>query len=358
MKREIALLNLQVDANFGGHLQRFALITILQRSGYEVIHLNTRFSSAYKSKFKLFKGGFKRLILYPYIAIFRRKQCVPFRYFKYYLKHEPITEVFYDKYVPATKRIYTKEQLSKYSNYDTYIVGSDQVWRKCYSANYGIFTFLLDFVSNSNNKIVYGASFGTDKNELTNVEIERFRALYAKFSNVSVREFSALNLLKSYGCLSPEAEMVLDPTLLLTKEDYNAVINSAFTKPLHRKIFCYILDLSPQKLDVIHTISRDKQMDFTLWCSDKNYTVEQWLRSFRDAEYIITDSYHGLLFSLIFNKKFRLLYNEGRGNARFDSVIKMLGIKTEKEEQDYSQIEKEILKQREKSINFIINSLV
>ena len=64
-KKKIALLNLQVDANFGGHLQRYALITVLQRMGYDVIHLNTRFPSSKKSAWKYLKGGAKRLLLYP-----------------------------------------------------------------------------------------------------------------------------------------------------------------------------------------------------------------------------------------------------------------------------------------------------
>ena len=68
-KKKIAILNLQVDGNYGGHLQRYALITALQRMGYEVTHLNTRFPSAKKSAWKYLKGGAKRLLLYPLYAM-------------------------------------------------------------------------------------------------------------------------------------------------------------------------------------------------------------------------------------------------------------------------------------------------
>lgn len=356
-KKKIGLLNLPVDNNFGGHLQRYALITVLQRMGYEVEHLNTRFPGSRKSLLKYVKGGFKRLLLYPYYAITKKTAIYPLRFFKYYIKHEPLTEAFYEKYIPHTVRFFSNEELAQYDNYDCYVVGSDQVWRKSIAANYGLFTYLFDYLPDDKIRIAYGASQGIDKNELTEDDIVKFRELYSRFRMVSIREQSGLDLLKSYSCDNPIPECVLDPTLLLTAQDYSNIINAGNTTPLKEKIFCYILDMNEDKITCIQDIAKTKGLDYCLWSRDKHFTVEQWLRSFRDADFVITDSYHGLLFSLVFNKNFHLFRNQFRGNARFDSIAISLGVDLDKELQDYTKINQAIIEKREQSIHFLENSI-
>ena len=81
------------------------------------------------------------------------------------------------------------------------------------------------------------------------------------------------------------------------------------------------------------------------------------MRSFRDAEFVVTDSFHGLVFSLIFNKPFCLLRNEFRGNARFDSLAEQFGVELEKEQQNYEKINKAIVMAREQSIRFLKNNI-
>ena len=356
-KKKIGLLNLQVDDNFGGHLQRFALVTVLQRLGCEIIHLNTRMPGAKKTVFKYIKGGLKRLLLYPYYAIAKKKQFIPPRFFKYYIKHEPVTEAFYEKYIPHTTRIFSNEELAKHSYFDYYLVGSDQVWRKSIAANYGLFTYMFDYLPSDKIRIAYGASLGTDKNELSDEDVVKFSELYSYFRTVSVREQSGLDLLKSYSCDNPTPECVLDPTLLLTAQDYSDVINAGNTTSLKEKIFCYILDMNEDKMTLIKDIAKAKGLDYCIWSREKHYSVEQWLRSFRDADFIITDSYHGLLFSLIFNKSFHLFRNQFRGNARFDSIVISLGVDLDRELQDYTKINQAIVEKREQSIRFLENSI-
>lgn len=89
---------------------------------------------------------------------------------------------------------------------------------------------------------------------------------------------------------------------------------------------------------------------------DGNTSIEQWLRSFRDAQYIITDSYHGLVFSIIFNKPFTLIRNEKRGNARFDSLLKTLDISTDNNI-NWTKVNSNIQTEREKALLFIKKSL-
>ena len=356
-KRKVAILNLQVDDNFGGHLQRFALMSTLQKMGYEVEHLNTRFPSSKKSVLKRLKGGLKRLVLYPYYAIKRNAEYKPLRLFKYYIQHEPVTEAFYDKYILHTKRIYSNKELARYTDYDYFVVGSDQVWRSSMAAVSGLFTYLFDYLPDNKKRIAYGASLGTEKNELTDEEIVRFRDLYTKFRAVSVREKSGMDLLASYGCNQPKAEWVLDPTLLLTKDYYSAIIDAEKTESRQADIFCYVLDLDDKKSETIKKIAQEKGMSYHIWRKTEHYTVEQWLRSFRDAKMVITDSYHGLVFSLIFNKQFLLMRNDYRGNARFESLAEQLGVELDKEQQDYALVNKLIEQNREQSLRFIESSL-
>ena len=353
----IAILNLQVDANFGGHLQRYALITSLHRMGYAVEHLNIRFPNSKRSLIKVLKGCLKRLLLYPYYAIVRSAEYRPLRLFKYYIRHEPVTEAFYDKYIPHTGRIFSKEALARYTDYDFFVVGSDQVWRSSMASTYGLFTYLFDWLPDDKKRMAYGASLGTDNNELTDADISKFRSLYNKFKAVSVRENSGLDLLVSYDCKKPKAELVLDPTLLLTKEDYSAIIDNGKTKPIQTDIFCYVLDLDEQKLATIKKIAKNNGMTFHVWQREEHYTVEQWLRSFRDAKMIITDSYHGLVFSLLFNKQYKLLRNTYRGNTRFDSLAELLGVELNKDQQDYAAINKAIIQYREQSLRYLDSSL-
>ena len=91
--------------------------------------------------------------------------------------------------------------------------------------------------------------------------------------------------------------------------------------------------------------------------STKRISIQQWLRSFYDASYIITDSYHGLLFSIIFNKPFKLIKNEVRGNTRFESIINMLDIPLDIEITDWTLINKNIKKWQQISIDYLVNSL-
>ena len=89
---------------------------------------------------------------------------------------------------------------------------------------------------------------------------------------------------------------------------------------------------------------------------NENISIEQWLRAFHDSKYVITDSYHGLVFSIIFNKPFLLLENEKRGNARFESILKMFNLKANSEKYDWNYINLTIKKRRLKPPFFAVIS--
>lgn len=326
IKKKIALLNFPFDNNYGGNLQRFALMQVLQEMGSDVTHLQTVFHEYVPGRFPLYTilKRIGRILL-------KGSNEDPFREIRQNLKYKKENKTvipFYEKYVKHTKPIKTYQELQDYNDYEAYIVGSDQVWRRTMSFRFPFSSMFLDFVKDKAGikRIAYGVSFGTAKDEIPAKEKPNLAKLYSLFDSVSVREDSALELLNQYGWNIPKAIQVLDPTLLLAPQKYNEVINNGNTRPLLGDMFCYVLDKT-RKIDALveeiasknHLTPFKTSIDYAEMVS-----VEQWLRSFRDAKYIVTDSFHGFVFSIIFNKPVKLVYNKRRGNERFESLKRLL----------------------------------
>jgi hypothetical protein len=263
---------------------------------------------------------------------------------------------FYDKYIKHTETITDSESIRNYNFFDAYVVGSDQVWRQQIVQPFPLKMFLWDFIKCPSKKIAYSVSLGNSEPELSPCEAESLKKYYNQFSSVSVREKSAQDVLKEYGWTNPKAEWMIDPTMLLKQEDYLDVIKTAETTRMDGNIFCYILDSTPEKTASINQIS--KSIGLKAFVTGLHeLSIEQWLRNFADAEYIITDSYHGLIFSMIFNKPVKLFFNEFRGNARFESLFELFGISSNQENYDWFRINKIIEMERQRAISWLKNAL-
>ena len=226
----------------------------------------------------------------------------------------------------------------KWGNYDAYVVGSDECWRPRYNA---FFTSMyLDFSKEEKPKrIAYAASFGTDQWEFTQEMTSICSPLAQKFDFVSVREDSGVKLCKEH--LGVNAVHVLDPTLLLTKEDYIHLIEAEKEPKAKGTLFNYILDPDAAKSAFINKVAKEKglatfqvlpkcQAETRTKQDVKNHIedcvfpgVTTWLRAFMDAEMTIVDSFHGMVFSIIFNKPFWVIGNANRGLSRFTSLLKV-----------------------------------
>lgn len=351
---KIALLTLPVDNNYGGHLQRYALMKALQQMGLDVVHLNMRFPWEKKSKKKKVKRIVKRLLKYVQSKITQKKFVPEPSNFSCYLNADYITDYFYYRYVKHTKRIYDKKDLTKYLGFDMFIVGSDQVWRYKYTNHmYGINTYFFDYLPKQLPRMAYGASFGTKENEFDEEVVKRLGNYYKLFSNVSVREKESIQNIYNYEWEGPRPTCVLDPTLLLPQEDYVEIVKRGKTKPSEGNLFCYVLDKTEQNKSIIFEISRDRCLSPFEITLGGGCSVEQWLRSFIDAEFVITDSYHGLLFSLLFNKPFYLCKNEERGGMRFDNILNLLGITGVENKYDWEKINKILSQEKEHSFTYL-----
>lgn len=333
---KIGILTLTLHNNYGGLLQAFALQKALKNTGHDVCTINLHSEGdTLLSKMRLLAEGL--------IDRFLLQKKVIIRDWPTQKENEIIsanTRRFVNENIRTTEKYDSSLTLSKLSKYgfEAFIVGSDQVWRPRFSPN--IFNFFLDFVENANNvkRIAYAASFGVDDWEFTPEQTETCARLAKKFNAVSVREESAVKLCnEKFGV---DALHVLDPTMLLNKEDYIALVEKDNMPNSKGNLMVYVLDKSPDitkieeilvsgfKLKSFYVMAKRKFTDF-----DKESIedcifppVTAWLRGFMDAEFVVTDSFHGTVFSILFNKPFITIGNQDRGLARFTSLLKLFNL--------------------------------
>lgn len=377
---KIAVLTQPLHTNYGGILQAYALQTFLEDQGHEVIVVNRDYNFKLSPKLLLLRLGSVAKCIMRSVILNQKEYCVmnPFSPF-YHTKWTGYDVLpFVKKYIKQSKEIRSSQALRKYFKkykFDCYIVGSDQVWRPCYSPCITDF-FLKELpAGNKSLKVAYAASFGTDKWEFTDTETNECSALAKLFDAVSVREASGIKLCKEY--LGVPSQHILDPTMLLDKNKYIRIIEEENVQKTEGNVFCYILDANDELNRVVASLIKDgykpNYASLNIEVIKDNphsyqMSVQKWLRSFYDAEFVITDSFHGCVFSIIFNKPFVCFGNKSRGNARFESLLRMFGLEDRWVDnmQDYTVLHNEIdwkyvnrvleEKQR-KSVNFLREAL-
>lgn len=331
---KIGILTQHLHDNYGGLLQAYALQKFLTSQGHDVLtvdFLSKNIGETVNPKPRLW--GVKGIVI----------NCIR----KYILKRNvefifPLNETekasigretrrFVAENIRITQRLSSLDEFKYLDSYkfDAYIVGSDQVWRPRYSP--GLSAFFLDFLGadTKTKRIAYAASFGTDNcDEYSPEELVKYTALCKKFDAIGVREDSAVELCKNNFCA--KAEHVLDPTILLEKDDYIDLVNKDGIPESMGNMMVYVLDRSPDKQRMINQVALIRGLKpFTVMPVGARGVfppVTQWLRGFMDAEYVVTDSFHGVAFSIIFNKPFIAIGNKGRGLARFTSVLKKFNL--------------------------------
>ena len=289
-----AILSLGGYYNYGGLIQRYALQTFLRKSGYH---------------FKVFRVEFMR----KFGKKEGNRQNLE-RFANTYLDEEtfhPILGAFYK----------------------SYIVGSDQVWRDWFGGRWDKFgTFFFAFVKNPKAKrIAYAASFGVDDLASAGINAsnrEKIRRLVRKFSAISVREQSAVKLVEQ---LKGDASTVLDPSLLLSKEDYSRLIDAHHVARNYQieNVFSYMLDPTDTKEMVVKGVEDKFNTSSTVMYprnGKKLEHIEIWLKGFRDSKIVVTDSFHGIALSIVNRKDFIVFGNKTRGLARMTDLLEPLGL--------------------------------
>lgn len=372
---KIGILTLPLHTNYGGILQAYALQTVLERMGHEVVVFDKILP---EPSLPLWKCPFvysKRLVN----KLLGRKDNIVFLE-QYVSKIKPIIQQNTNKFIKNYIHRVSFKTFAKIPNANTFnaiIVGSDQVWRPIYFSEDHVDDAFLAFARGWNIKrIAYAASFGVDKWEYSPLQTETCKSLLHNFDAISVREESGVKLCREY--LECKAQLVLDPTMLLDKSDYVKIIKTSNAPKSKGNLLVYILDETPDKTALINNIADKYNLKpFRVGSNTENIhaplneriqpPVEEWLRGFYDAEFVITDSFHACVFAILFEKQFVVIGNKKRGISRFFSLLSLFGLENRLIAEnsnvsavdyiDFTLLRNRLAELKEKAMSFLYESL-
>lgn len=356
---KIGIVTQPLRYNYGGLLQNFALQTVLKRLGHQPVTIDY-FASP--SVFQYIKSTVKSLLLYCLPS--RRRRFIPL----HPKREKAVFDDFVNSHIDKTGYVYSYRQW-QIAGFDAVITGSDQVWRPIF--NKDLKDMYLWFVKDPKIiKIAYAASFGTSDREYSIKEISQCKKAAELIDAVSVREQSGVELFDYY--FNREAVVTLDPTLLLEADDYIRLIKEPDSRETHF-LWSYILDPDSIDNEMLQRIVNNMSLDEYKKAAegDDDMSPCKWLAMFRDAKLVVTDSFHGTVFSIIFRKPFVTINNTWRGSARIYSLLKGLGLESRivengseeaimrvaGEKIDWDLVETILNKKREFAIEFLQNSL-
>lgn len=356
---KVGILTLGLKDNYGGILQAVALYCFLEKNGYQPVLIR---KYPIENPIKVAIKNLLKLIPYQNIKGIRVSN----------LKYKQNLN-FWSQYINCQTPIFTrKNQIENYidtSGLSSLIVGSDQVWRYNYINDSEYDTYFLNFkLKNEVKKISYAASFGINEWERPECATE-VTSMLKKFEFISVREKSGV-----YICLNNfninNVSQVLDPTLLIGSNFFKDMI-----KLENQKIsdcVTYVLDKDYKKKEIIDSINKkyNNQKNKDLLTTTSMLSVPQWIENFNNTKMVITDSFHGMVFSILFEKEFFVIINKDRGSDRFISLCEKLDLLDRLIDSDtvevnlmnlrplnYIEINSKLSEMRKTSSKFLLNAL-
>ncbi|EOT0185343.1 polysaccharide pyruvyl transferase family protein [Escherichia coli] len=329
--QKIGVLNFQYsDHNYGAVLQAAAIEQFLKSNGYNAEHIDYISSPEIKGNRVIIqlKCILKKLGLSDSVRKMLGKQV----HLTPVVTNEKVFEEFRKNWLVRTKCFRNFEELKKTDfNFKAVIVGSDQVWRPSQFTRFSDYkVYFLSFLPSQVKKISYAASFGIDKWEVSDANVTNEIKKYIQdFNAVSVREDSGVNICATI--FNVDAEHVLDPTLLVGSDFFNSIIAKEIrADAYYDAIVYYKLDIDQHFIDSVTILGRKKckpvkniyynQVDGR----NEYYSVPEWLSNIKNANFVITDSFHCVCFCLLFQKEFLCCVNESRGLSRLQSLLGML----------------------------------
>ncbi|MBR5833692.1 MAG: polysaccharide pyruvyl transferase family protein [Bacteroidales bacterium] len=375
---KVAIITLPLHTNYGGLLQAFALKRCLTEIGHEVCVLDLEDKMPGPKPFKAPFVYARRMLVRMLKGsaapeIFRERR---------FREEFPVVGANTEKFISeriAPRVVRSFSQL-KEGEYDAFVVGSDQVWRPRYFPD--VENAFLAFAKGWDVKrIAYAASFGTSELEYESEKLSVCADLLSSFDAVSVREESGVRMCSEWFDRE-DVTHVLDPVMLLDVQAYRDMASSAEEHPAKGKLVTYMLDDSAHKRSVVDFISRAggfEVHDVSVRPYDRGLpleervvpALEQWLAGFADADFVVTDSFHGCVLAVLFHKRFIAVGNTSRGLARLQSLTEMFGLDQRLvqgidpeddgeyflEEPDWMSVEGVLQKRREECLGFLKSNL-
>lgn len=333
MKKNIdgAILTLTGYFNYGNIIQRYALQKFLKENGNNFVSYvetysvqNAVYNIPRKVKLKTPLRAVKRYINYQ----------KPYWYMPSYTELFPAARNQENIIKFVNKNISIKP-FDPNDNYKNYIVGSDQIWRDWWNNRETLGYYFLNFLKGRKaNRIAYAASFGKDRiSEVMPYDyVDYIRPYIEQFNDISVREESGRQVIADTWGIK-NTEQVVDPTLLLDKSVYSKLIEKSDSKYEEiQPIFAYVLSETKEANSFIRKISSKRKQAVTKIQAHKNdeeYVlppVELWLKGFRDAELVVTNSFHGMMMSVVNNTDFIIIGKETGGLSRINDFLSEYGL--------------------------------
>lgn len=310
---KIGIMTFHRAVNYGAILQTYALQQALKNEGIESEVIDYR-DNKIDNTYKLFYNKSPKRIIRDAM------------YYTILSKRNKNFQKFIDNNITLSrKKVVNADELKNIENdYDKFITGSDQVFN--YRLTNWDKNYFLDFVSDNNKKNSYAASFGLE--EIPDSEKSEYIRLLNNFNHISVREDTGEKIVKSLT--DKKVTVDLDPTFLIDKNDWEKI-------EIKPKETNYIVLFAMQKNDSIMKIATklaEKTGCELIFITDSrkrrvkgkykySLSPEEWLGYFFNAKYIVTNSFHGLAFSIIFNKDFFLELQEppATANSRLEKLL-------------------------------------
>lgn len=367
--KKIGIVTFHCADNFGAVLQSYSLQHTINKMGYysEIIDFRP---NRITSNYSLFVNMGESIEKYGVLRTIKRVILSTMDY-KENKKRIQNFNNFRKKYLIISNNIYiTSEELkSEQPTYDYYITGSDQVWNPRFFSEIGE-SYFLDFAVKESIKISYAASIAT---KIGDEYLDVFRENLKRFDYISVREKSAKNAIQKLT--EKNVHVTIDPTLLTTSEEWSKI--STHNIPIDKYILVYDLVKNPLIIKVANKISKELGYKIISYSSKKGYN--NWLSSFssvnptdflglfENAEFVITSSFHGTVYSVIFNKSFYTIPHPTRGSRMIDFLneldLKERLVQDENtkininEKIDYEKVNNILSRLRKDSIQFLENAL-
>lgn len=336
---KVGILTILNVNNYGAELQCCALYRKLQQLGYDAEVINYLFGihpeHVFDGEKRTVPIPLKQLIKVKLLPVVQNMFCM-FHQKNKRLRNKRFDE-FHAKYNHLTSTVYpsVKSLYEAKFNYDVLCIGSDQVWN--YMKGYSLEPFFACFDKNNTKKITYASSIGLSS---LSVEAEQvFKKELASFAYISVREQQASEILEKL--LNRKIDVVLDPTLILNKQEWIEVAKYDMC-PKEKYLLVYIVTIKPcdYVLTLARHIAKQRNLKIVRICRDaypehSGSDVEEILTAgpsdfvglFSKAEFVVTNSFHGTVFSINFSKPFySVIKSHHSTNSRLTSILKKLGL--------------------------------
>lgn len=362
--KKIGVITLHNVTNFGSMLQTYATQYIIQKLGCEVeiIDFVPEGLTLYRA---MFPKNENRSFVSKSIRFFPKLVCNIVQY--------SVLNKFLKKYICRSKIKYNsyEELLKNPPEADIYMSGSDQIWNTQNSNKKNdIKAYYLQFVPENRKRISYAGSFG--KKQFSNEVMEDMEKYLKKYDSISVRESFGIEILEKLGI--KKGVHVLDPTLLLNKKEWKEFIHPVKET---KYLFVYNLNRNPVIKKYAQIIAKEKKLNivnfsdtFEFIKNARNRLIngpEDFVSYIANADYIITDSFHGIAFSINFNKQF-VCVKAPKYNSRLESILNLVELSERLFETEidleiaykdinYKKINEIINNNRIKSLKYLSNSL-